>query len=129
LKTNHVCLKRQAARFARIGPLLFLPRHSFILDSITICFYALPMDSTMNISLPEPLKKWVERQVAKKGYGTADEFVVEMLRREQAQEAREQVDALLIAALGSGGSTPMTEKDWERIHVAGRRRFHARQTR
>ena len=81
----------------------------------------------MNVSLPSPLKKWVERQVAKKGYGTADEFVVEMLRREQALEARERIDALLIEALDSGESTPMTEKDWERIRVAGRRRFHARQ--
>jgi antitoxin ParD1/3/4 len=84
------------------------------------------MESTMNISLPSPLKKWVERQVAKRGFGTADEFVIDMLRREQAHEAREKIDALLVEAIDSGESSPMTEGDWEKIREAGRRRFHAR---
>ena len=84
------------------------------------------MDSTMNISLPPSLKKWVQRHVAKNGYDTADEFVIDMLRREQAQEARARIDARLLEAIDSGESTPMTAKDWDRIRAAGRRRFHAR---
>jgi antitoxin ParD1/3/4 len=84
------------------------------------------MDLTLNISLPASLRKWVERRVAKEGYDTADDFVIEMLRREQAQEARSRIDARLLEAFDSGESTPMTGKDWERIRSAGRRRFQAR---
>ena len=84
------------------------------------------MDSMMNISLPSSLKNWVERHVARNGYDTADEYVIEMLRREQAQEARSRIDALLLKAIDSGESTPMTAKDWGRIRAAGRRRFMAR---
>ena len=80
----------------------------------------------MTISLPSALKNWVERHVAKNGYDNTDEFVIEMLRREQAQEARARIDALLLKAIDSGASTPMTAKDWDRIRAAGRRRFQAR---
>ena len=39
--------------------------------------------STMNISLPEPLKKFVDDRVAKAGYGTSSEYVRELIRRDQ----------------------------------------------
>lgn len=39
--------------------------------------------STMNISLPEPLKKFVDERVAKAGYGTSSEYVRELIRRDQ----------------------------------------------
>jgi hypothetical protein len=84
------------------------------------------MNPSLNISLPASLRKWVERNVSRKGFDSAEALVVDMLRREQAQEAREKIDALLLAAIDSGESTPMTEKDWERIRTVGRQRFHAR---
>jgi len=84
------------------------------------------MSEMMHISLPSPLKKWVDRQAAKKGHSTSDEFILDMLRREQATEARERIDAILIESLDSGPSTPMTAKDWQNIRAAGRRRFNAR---
>ena len=79
----------------------------------------------MNISLPLPLKKWVSRQAAKKGFTNADAFVLDMLRREQAAEAREQIDSLLLEAI-EGESTPMTSGDWEKIRAGGRKRFQSR---
>jgi len=39
--------------------------------------------STMNISLPETLKAFVDRQVAKAGYGTSSEYVRELIRRDR----------------------------------------------
>jgi antitoxin ParD1/3/4 len=62
------------------------------------------MRTTMNISLTEPLKKWIEKQVAQRGFSTASEYVRDVLRREQVAELRGQVDGLLIAALSSGPS-------------------------
>jgi antitoxin ParD1/3/4 len=39
--------------------------------------------STMNISLPEPLKQFVDEYVSKAGYGTSSEYVRELIRRDQ----------------------------------------------
>jgi antitoxin ParD1/3/4 len=39
--------------------------------------------STMNISLPEPLKRFVDDHVSKAGYGTSSEYVRELIRRDQ----------------------------------------------
>ncbi len=80
------------------------------------------MRTSMNISLPAPLKLWIEQQVDKRGYSTASEFVRDVLRREQEQAARAAADARLIEAIDSGESTPMTAKDWQRIRTEGLKR-------
>ena len=38
---------------------------------------------TMNISLPDTLREFVEGQVASAGYGTSSEYVRELIRRDQ----------------------------------------------
>ena len=38
---------------------------------------------TMNISLPDGLKAFVDEQVAERGYGTVSEYVRELIRKEQ----------------------------------------------
>jgi antitoxin ParD1/3/4 len=70
----------------------------------------------MNISLPAPLKQWVETQVSEKGYSTASEFVRDVLRRE---EARARIDDRLLTAIQSGESTPLNRRDWDRIRTEG----------
>jgi antitoxin ParD1/3/4 len=77
----------------------------------------------MNISLPAPLKQWVETQVSQKGYSTASEFVRDVLRRE---EARARIDDRLLAATQSGESTPLTRQDWDRIRIQGLKLAHAK---
>jgi len=42
--------------------------------------------STMNISLPDSLKAFVEEQVAEKGYGTSSEYVRELIRQDQDRQ-------------------------------------------
>jgi antitoxin ParD1/3/4 len=84
------------------------------------------MRATMNISLPRPLKRWVEDQISGGGYSTASEFVREVLRREQA---RARVDARLLEALDSGPATPMTRQDWQRIRRKGLKLAAARKKR
>jgi antitoxin ParD1/3/4 len=77
----------------------------------------------MNISLPEPLKEWIDSQVAAGGYGTASEYVRQLLREEQKRLLRDQIDSVLHESLNSGPSTPMTAKDWEHIRREGRKRI------
>jgi antitoxin ParD1/3/4 len=41
---------------------------------------------TMNISLPDSLKAFVEEQVAEKGYGTSSEYMRELIRKDQDRQ-------------------------------------------
>lgn len=38
---------------------------------------------TMNISLPDGLKSFVDEQVASRGFGTSSEYVRELIRKDQ----------------------------------------------
>jgi len=42
--------------------------------------------TTMNISLPETLKQFVDQQVAGRGYGTSSEYVRELIRKDQDRQ-------------------------------------------
>ncbi|MDB5872095.1 MAG: hypothetical protein JWQ07_1537 [Ramlibacter sp.] len=48
---------------------------------------------TMNVSLPDSLKTFVDQQVEKRGFGTSSEYVRELIRKEQDAE---QMRALLM---------------------------------
>ncbi len=39
--------------------------------------------STMNISLPDALKSFVDEQVSQRGYSTSSEYVRELIRKDQ----------------------------------------------
>jgi len=39
--------------------------------------------STMNVSLPDAMKLFVDEQVAERGYGTSSEYVRELIRKDQ----------------------------------------------
>ncbi len=80
----------------------------------------------MNISLPATLREWVDDQVNRRGFGTASEFIRQLLREEQERQVRERTDAALIEGIESGPSTPMTAKDWKDIRQEGRRRLAKR---
>ena len=54
--------------------------------------------STMNISLPDALKTFVDEQVSQRGYGTSSEYVRELIRKDQA---RQQLRGLLLAGASS----------------------------
>ena len=50
--------------------------------------------STMNISLPDSLKAFVDEQVSERGYGTSSEYVRELIRKDQD---RQHLRGLLLA--------------------------------
>jgi antitoxin ParD1/3/4 len=54
--------------------------------------------TTMNISLPDALKSFVDEQVSERGYGTSSEYVRELIRKDQD---RIHLRGLLIAGAES----------------------------
>jgi antitoxin ParD1/3/4 len=59
--------------------------------------------STMNISLPDSMKSFVDEQVATRGFGTSSEYVRELIRKEQDRGA---MRALLMAGAKSKSTAP-----------------------
>lgn len=80
------------------------------------------MMSSLNISLPEPMRAWIDQQVAKGGYSTASEFLRELVREAQKREAQERLERLLLEGLDSGEPIELTDERWERL----RKRVSAR---
>ena len=59
--------------------------------------------STMNISLPDALKSFVDEQVSQRGYGTSSEYVRELIRKDQD---RQQLRSLLLAGAATTPAAP-----------------------
>ena len=59
--------------------------------------------STMNISLPETLKSFVDEQVTQRGYGTSSEYVRELIRKDAD---RQHLRGLLLEGASSAPSAP-----------------------
>jgi antitoxin ParD1/3/4 len=60
--------------------------------------------STMNISLPDTLKSFVDEQVSQRGYGTSSEYVRELIRKDQD---RLQLRELLLTGAASAPAAPI----------------------
>ncbi|MEO6436477.1 MAG: type II toxin-antitoxin system ParD family antitoxin [Tepidisphaeraceae bacterium] len=78
------------------------------------------MRTTMNVSLPRELKRWVDEQVKQGGYGTASEYLRDVLRRARERQARQDIDALLVKAVESGASIAMDDADWTSLRKAAK---------
>jgi antitoxin ParD1/3/4 len=70
--------------------------------------------TSMNISLPEPLKLFVEEQVNKGGYGTASEYLGELIREAQRRADQHKLEEMLLAGLQSPTSE-MTADEWSAL--------------
>jgi antitoxin ParD1/3/4 len=69
--------------------------------------------TTMNISLPDSMRAFIEQKVTQGGYSTASEYIRQLVREDQKQAAQQRLEALLIEGLDSGPAKEMTAADWE----------------
>ena len=70
--------------------------------------------TSMNVSLPEDLKEYVETQT-RNGYSTPSEYVRELIRADQKRRAREKLDALLLEGLSSGDPISVDPDFWNEL--------------
>ncbi|MGH8040936.1 MAG: type II toxin-antitoxin system ParD family antitoxin [Rudaea sp.] len=70
------------------------------------------MPATMNISLPEPLKKFVDSQIKRGGYAGASDYVRELIRNHQQRVAVDQLRTLIGEGLASGAPQAVDKKYW-----------------
>ncbi len=64
---------------------------------------------TMNVSLPDTLKAFVDQRVADRGYGSHSEYVRDLVRKDEIEAAKDQMRALIAAGLNSPPGKPWDE--------------------
>jgi antitoxin ParD1/3/4 len=69
---------------------------------------------TMNISLPDPLKDFVDHQIADGRYSSVSEYIRELIRGDEKRRAEERLETLLLEGLESEESE-LTKQDFEDI--------------
>lgn len=70
--------------------------------------------ATMNVSLPDAMKQWVEDQVQTGRYGNSSDYVRDLVRKDQERaEAREALYALIDEGFASGFSERTAEEAFD----------------
>ncbi len=73
--------------------------------------------ATMNISLPESLKCFVDGQVAERGYASSSEYVRELIRQDHD---RQRMRTALLDGASSPLSAPVDEAYFDRLKERAR---------
>ena len=61
--------------------------------------------ASMNVSVPDPMRDWVEQRIGSGRYASVSDYVRDLIRRDQAQaDAHQALVAALIAGENSGVS-------------------------
>jgi antitoxin ParD1/3/4 len=79
---------------------------------------------TMNISLPDPLKDFVDAQITSGRYSSVSEYVRELIREDEKRKAEERLEAMLLEGLASP-ETELTRRDFEDIRKEALSRLKA----
>jgi antitoxin ParD1/3/4 len=69
--------------------------------------------ATMNISLPEKLKKFVEDRVSEGNFSNASDFMRDLIRRDQGRQAAIQEINQLLAEGEASGFVPFVREEFE----------------
>lgn len=78
--------------------------------------------ATLNLSLPDAMKAWIEAQTGGGQYNNASEYVRDLIRRDQRD--REAL-ARLQAAIDQGRSSGLSDRTADEILLAAKAELHA----
>ncbi len=78
--------------------------------------------ATMNVSLPDEMKSWVDAQTANGSYGNASDYVRDLIRRDrERKKSIEELRTLIDEGLNSGISTRTVDEIFENAMLVARR--------
>lgn len=78
--------------------------------------------TTMNVSLPDTMKDFVDNQVQSRGYSTSSEYIRDLIRNDQTKQEEQRLVALLREGLESGAAIPVDDNYWQNKKAAIRER-------
>ena len=85
--------------------------------------------TTLNISLPDRMRAFIESQVNRGLYSTASDYIRDLIRDDQKRRDQEKLEMLLLEALDEGGSQEMTPEFFEQLRVRARQAIKAKESR
>lgn len=85
--------------------------------------------ASLNISLPQTMKDYIEGQVDSSSFSTPSEYIRALVREDQKRRAEEKLERLLLEGLNSGEPIEITPEFWERKRTELIERHRNRATR
>ena len=83
--------------------------------------------TTVTISIPEPLRGFMQKQIKSKGFGNVSEYFRTLLRKAQEEEADAKLQALLLEGLNSGKDIKLTREFWKDLKIEATQLLKKRQ--
>jgi antitoxin ParD1/3/4 len=74
-----------------------------------------PELTSMNVSLPRSQRDFVEERVNSGGFGSTSDYIRELIRQDQRELARAELERKLVKAMDSKNRTNMTASFWKRL--------------
>jgi len=72
--------------------------------------------ATMNISLPDSLKHFVQERASSSDYSNPSDYIRALIRADKLRAAEERLEQALLEGLNSGPSVPVDTAFWERLN-------------
>ena len=79
--------------------------------------------ASLNISLPQSLKDFVEHRVKEVGCSTPSEYLRTLVREDRKRRAQEKLEALLLEGLNSGEPVEVNEGFWKEMRQELAKRY------
>jgi antitoxin ParD1/3/4 len=78
--------------------------------------------ATMNISLPDPLKQFVDEEVREGGFASTSDYMRDLVRQRQREKAAALLRQLIAEGLASGPAQPIEQDYFEGMRERARQR-------
>ena len=80
------------------------------------------MATTMNISLTDPLKHFIDKEVRDGGFAGTSDYMRDLIRKRQREKAEDALSSLVAEGLASGPAIPADAAWLERMRERARSR-------
>jgi antitoxin ParD1/3/4 len=84
--------------------------------------------TTLTISLPEPMRQFIEAQVNSKGFGNVSEYFRSLVREAQEREEKARLESLLLEGLSTGSEVEVTPEFWADLRAEAAQRLEKRRS-
>jgi antitoxin ParD1/3/4 len=75
---------------------------------------------TMSFALPESMREYIDNRVSTGNYGNTSEYIRDLVRRDQEEQAKKRLRDLIEEGLASGPGRPRTKEDEKELLAIAR---------
>jgi antitoxin ParD1/3/4 len=83
---------------------------------------AIEENKTLSIPVPKALETFINERIKARGFQTVSEYVRSLIRADQEEAARQQLEAKLLEAVERGNYKELTPEFWEQVGKAAKER-------